>query len=109
MRGDQIGLVELVEGLLQEQRAHRDQAADGDQHAEERREHRLDQERQLRVPATGTDQSHDPDLGPPGVGGDLNHVGYQQHRADRLHQRHRERRVGQIPSSTANSLSIKSF
>ena len=54
-----------------------------------------DEERQLRVPAARADQSHDADLGSSGVRRDLNHVGDQQDRADRLHQRHRERGVAQ--------------
>ena len=91
--GDQIGLIELVERLLQEQRAHHDQPDDRDDHADKRGEHRLHQERQLGVPAARTDQSHDADLGSAGVRRDLNHVGYQQDCADRLHQRHRERGV----------------
>ena len=40
-----------------------------------------------------TDQSHDAYLGTSGVRGDLNHVGYQENCADRLHEGHRERGV----------------
>jgi len=88
-------LVELAERVIQEQRSHHDEADNGDDDAEGRRHHSLDQEGQLGIPAGGADQAHDANLGAAGIGGDLNHIGDQQNRPDRLHQRDSESSVAE--------------